>query len=56
MGKLLRFVLRTKPVSDGAVPDGNAQILMFTGVRYERGTPPPPKSVEDAKRRKRKGG
>jgi len=54
LGKLLKFAGRKKPATDGKTSDGAAQILIFTGVRYERGTPPPPKSVDDAKRRKRK--
>ncbi len=54
MGKLLIFAGRKKSATDGKTTRGDAQILMFTGVRYERGTPPPTKSADDAKRRKRK--
>ncbi|GEM_PF-727800 len=54
LGKLLRFAGRKKSATDGTTTRGEAQILIFTGVRYERGTPPPPKSAEDSKRRKRK--
>jgi hypothetical protein len=35
---------------------GDAQILMFTGVRYERGTPPSPTNRFDPSRPKRKRG
>ncbi|ODT68550.1 MAG: hypothetical protein ABS75_19980 [Pelagibacterium sp. SCN 63-23] len=56
LGKLLKFAARTKSDTAGATRLGAAQILIFTGVRYERGTPPPPKDHVDAKRRKRKRG
>ncbi|WIY53652.1 hypothetical protein O9Z70_03685 [Devosia sp. YIM 151766] len=54
MGKLLRFAAREKSTDDGTTRSGDAQILLFTGVRYERGTPPPTKTDAEAKRRKRK--
>jgi hypothetical protein len=56
LGKLLQFAGRKKTASDGKTTRGDAQILIFTGVRYERGTPPPAKTVDAAKRRKRKRG
>ena len=55
MGKLLKFAGQKKSASDGKMTRGTAQILMFTGVRYERGTPPPTDS-DETKRRKRKRG
>jgi hypothetical protein len=56
LGKLLNFDGRKKSARAGSTAvAGDAQILIFTGVRYERGTPPPPKSDFDTKRRKRKG-
>ncbi|HTN59981.1 MAG TPA: hypothetical protein VL147_00325 [Devosia sp.] len=39
MGKLVKFDSRRRPDSVEPQQPGNAQILMFTGVRYERGTP-----------------
>ncbi|HTM77138.1 MAG TPA: hypothetical protein VL133_05875 [Devosia sp.] len=39
MGKLVKFDNRSRPASTTPHQTGNAQILMFTGVRYERGTP-----------------
>jgi hypothetical protein len=53
LGKLLKFDRLRKPATAGSLPSGDAQILIFTGVRYERGTPPPPTTF-DAKGRKRK--
>jgi hypothetical protein len=40
LGKLVKFDQRPKADKDGTKMSGDAQILMFTGVRYERGTPP----------------
>jgi hypothetical protein len=51
LGKLLRFAGRKKSANDETTASGDAQILIFTGVRYERGTP---KSAVESKRRKRK--
>ncbi|WP_165603175.1 hypothetical protein [Devosia elaeis] len=56
MGKLLKFAGRKTTASDGNTTRGSAQILIFTGVRYERGTPPPSDSHAETKRRKRKRG
>jgi hypothetical protein len=41
LGKLVKFDQRPKADKGGAKAPGDAQILMFTGVRYERGTPSP---------------
>lgn len=55
LGKLVKFDQRRKPAGAGKrSPGGAAQILMFTGVRYERGTPPT--SSLDPSRPKRKRG
>ncbi len=53
LGKLIKFEGRQTPASAGKQISGDAQILIFTGVRYERGTPPPPTNRSD-NRRKRK--
>ncbi|WP_375597990.1 hypothetical protein [Devosia sp. Naph2] len=47
LGKLLKFEGRKKSASAGSQISGDAQILIFTGVRYERGTPPPPTTRND---------
>lgn len=54
LGTLLKFDDHKKPADAGRPVSGDAQILIFTGVRYERQTPPPPKDDVDAKGRKRK--
>jgi hypothetical protein len=57
LGKLVKFDLRPRVANSGALnPPGNAQILMFTGVRYERGPLQPPNSRLDPTRPKRKRG
>ena len=57
LGKLVTFLQRPRAASGGDRPEGNAKILMFTGVRYERGTPPPPPTTTaDPSRGKRKRG
>ena len=53
MGKLIKFEGRKTSAGAGKQISGDAQILIFTGVRYERGTPPPPTNHSD-NRRKRK--
>lgn len=54
MGQLMKFVRRVGPAKTVTIPGGNAQILFFTGVRYERGTTPPqPKRLASPRRRKR---
>lgn len=56
LGKLLKFSRRDRPAGAAVKPAGEAQILIFTGVRYERGTPTPPNDRLDPSRRKRKRG
>ncbi|WP_286722233.1 hypothetical protein [Devosia sp. 63-57] len=56
MGKLLQLTGRARPATTGNKPPGDAQILIFTGVRYERGTTPPPNNRLDPSRPKRKRG
>ncbi len=55
LGKLLKFDRRKKPADAGTRVSGDAQILIFTGVRYERGTPPPPNNHSDARRKRKRG-
>lgn len=52
LGKLLKFEGRKKSASAGRQVSGDAQILIFTGVRYERGTPPPDKHGHTRRKRK----
>jgi hypothetical protein len=57
LGKLLKFVGRKNSASTGRAGrhvSGDAQILIFTGVRYERGTPPPPNNHSDARRKRKR--
>ncbi|UYO01263.1 MAG: hypothetical protein KIT02_00050 [Devosia sp.] len=54
LGKLLKLAGHRKPAKPGDRPSGDAQILIFTGVRYERGTSQPPDNRLDPSRRKRK--
>jgi hypothetical protein len=54
LGKLVKFDQRQKPPVREARAGGSAQILLFTGVRYERGTPPV--TTIDPSRPKRKRG
>jgi hypothetical protein len=42
LGKLVTFLQRPRTAPADEKPSGDAKILIFTGVRYERGTPPPP--------------
>lgn len=56
LGKLLVFEKRDRPVKSGQPLSGDAQIFMFTGVRYERGPTPPPTDRLDPSRRRRKRG
>jgi hypothetical protein len=56
LGTLLKFSGPKSTVASARAKSGNAQILIFTGVRYERQTPPPPTTELDTKRRKRKRG
>ncbi|HEY0034199.1 MAG TPA: hypothetical protein VGB81_13110 [Devosia sp.] len=54
MGKLVKFDSRRKPDAARVRGTDTAQILIFTGVRYERGTPPT--NTVDPSRPKRKRG
>jgi hypothetical protein len=54
LGKLVKFDGRRRPVKGTLQQAGNAQILIFTGVRYERGTPSAPNNRIDPSRPKRK--
>jgi hypothetical protein len=56
LGKLVKFNGRSKTATSRANRPGGAQILIFTGVRYERGTPQPPNTRLDPTRPKRKRG
>ena len=56
LGKLVKFDQRRKAATSGAKKSGGAQILIFTGVRYERGTSQPPNKRLDPTRPKRKRG
>lgn len=56
LGKLVKFDQRAKAAKAGATMPGNAQILIFTGVRYERGISQPPNTRLDPTRPKRKRG
>ena len=56
LGKLVKFDSRRSAVTSRVVKPGGAQILIFTGVRYERGTSQPPNTRLDPTRPKRKRG
>jgi hypothetical protein len=58
LGKLLKFEVRKRSATarTAQAASGNAQILIFTGVRYERHAPLPPGSGIDNNGRKRKRG
>ena len=55
LGKLLKLEGRRKSLDAATRKPDDAKILMFTGVRYERGTPslPNKKSVDPRPKRKR---
>ncbi|MGV8854337.1 MAG: hypothetical protein ACOH2L_06790 [Devosia sp.] len=54
MGKLVKFDGRRRTLTTGKNSPVGAQILMFTGVRYERGTPAlPTKTIDPRPKRKR---
>ena len=55
LGKLVKFELRERASSRTKLP-GDAQILLFTGVRYERGTTRPACDLRDPSRPKRRRG
>jgi hypothetical protein len=54
LGKLLKFEGRKSSASAGRQVSGDAQILIFTGVRYERGTPPPPNNHSHTGRKRKR--
>ena len=56
LGKLVKFELRERPATGRAKPTGQAQILLFTGVRYERGTTWPTGNLRGPSRPKRRRG
>ena len=56
LGKLVKFDLREKAPSTAKRQSGGAQIFIFTGVRYERGTPSLPTKRLAPSRPKRKRG
>ncbi|GLQ10299.1 hypothetical protein GCM10007913_22310 [Devosia yakushimensis] len=56
MGKLVKFNLREKAPGTAKRQSGGAQIFIFTGVRYERGTPSVPDKRLAPSRPKRKRG
>ena len=54
LGTLVKFDDRRLPRAAGTARPVDAQILMFTGVRYERGTPTlPGKTIDPRPKRKR---
>lgn len=54
LGKLVHFDKRGRQPKARPLTGGNAQIFLFTGVRYERdGTPVPDKPVNSRPKRKR---
>jgi len=57
LGKLVQFDKRGRHPKARPLVKGNAQIFLFTGVRYERdGTPVPGKPLNNSARQKRKRG
>jgi hypothetical protein len=54
VGTLVKFDQRGRPASKRPRNVAGAQILLFTGVRYERGTPSMPNNRVDPSRPKRK--
>jgi hypothetical protein len=56
LGKLVQFDKRGRHPKARPVNPGNAQILMFTGVRYQRdGTPVPGKPVGSSRSKRKRG-
>jgi hypothetical protein len=55
MGKLVPFEKQVKPRERKSDRAGGAEILMFTGVRYERDVPtvPPKPTASSGNKRKR---
>mgnify|MGYP001216088926 CR=1 FL=1 len=55
LATVLKFEGRKLSAGAGSQISGDAQILIFTGVRYERGTPPPPTKHSDTRRKRKRG-
>jgi len=56
LGKLVQFDKRGRHPKARPITRGNAQILIFTGVRYERdGTPVPGKPLRPARVKRKRG-
>jgi hypothetical protein len=55
LGELVQLIVRPLTEKSAAVPLGPAQLLLFTGVRYERGEanePDKPSASSGSKRRR----
>lgn len=56
LGKLVQLIVRPPAEKSAPVPLGPAQVLLFTGVRYERGgTPQPDKPSASSGSKRRRG-
>ena len=55
MGKLVRFDRSGRPISAHNAKTGEAQILLFTGVRYERNATAPAPKRRATKRKQKRG-
>lgn len=56
LGKLVQFDKRGRHPKARPINPGNAQILIFTGVRYERdGTPVPGKPMGPSRVKRKRG-
>lgn len=59
MGQLVRFAKRNRTIPEHSTENRRGQVLMFTGVRYERGSTKPdnqqtgPKDASSDSERKR---
>jgi len=56
VGKLVPFEKRLRPAKAKSADRSGGQILIFTGVRYERGSAPVPTDGSTPARPKRKRG
>lgn len=56
MGKLVPFERTTRAAKSRPPASAEGQVVMFTGVRYQRGTPPLPDDGKTPARPKRKRG
>jgi hypothetical protein len=56
LGKLVPFQKRSGAARAQGMPRGKAEILIFTGVRYERGAAEQPTKPSASPRNKRKRG